>query len=192
MSKYSAPYGQFSELREAALKKAPHLVFTPKSFEVNNSMYVRRVELETRLIDAFPSNKFIVIHGESGNGKTWLFKKVFADQGVYYEVVNLGNASGADTIDKAFAVKLGEWGAKQKASEGTASSAGAKPLGMGVEHRLDTTTSYANKSPFHHLVEETRRRSGNDQRCAIIFDNFESIVESQASARVGRNNSERR
>lgn len=140
-------------------------------------MYVRRAELETRLIDAFPSNKFIVIHGESGNGKTWLFKKVFADQGIFYEVVNLGNASGADTIDKAFSVKLGDWGAKQKASEGTASSAGAKPLGMGVEHRLDTTTSYANKNPFHHLVEETRRRAGNDQRCAIIFDNFESIVD---------------
>lgn len=159
------------------MKLAPHQVFTPKSFEVNDSMYVRRSELETRLIDAFPSNKFIVIHGESGNGKTWLFKKVFADQGIFYEVVNLGNASGADSLDKAFGVKLGEWGSKQKASEGTASSAGAKPMGMGIDHRYDTTTSYAAKSPFHHLVEETRRRSNDDRRCAIIFDNFESIVE---------------
>jgi hypothetical protein len=140
-------------------------------------MYVRRSELETRLIDAFPSNKFIVIHGESGNGKTWLFKKVFSDQGIFYEVVNLGNASGAESLDKAFGVKLGEWGSKQKASEGTASSAGAKPMGMGVEHRMDTTTSYASKSPFHHLVEETRRRAKDDQRCAIIFDNFEAIVD---------------
>lgn len=159
------------------MKKAPHEVFTPKSFEVNNSMYVRRVELETRLIDAFPSNKFIVIHGESGNGKTWLFKKVFADQGIHYEVVNLGNASGADSLDKAFAVKLGEWGSKQKTSEGTASGATAKPMGIGIDHRLDTSTSYAAKSPFHHLVEEVRRRCGNDKRCAIIFDNFEAIVD---------------
>jgi hypothetical protein len=27
------------------------------------------------------------------------------------------------------------------------------------------------------LVEETRRRAGNDQRCAVIFDNFEAIVD---------------
>ncbi len=140
-------------------------------------MYVRRAELETRLIDAFPSNKFIVIHGESGNGKTWLFKKVFADHDIFYEVVNLGNASGAESLDRAFTVKLGEWGSKQKSSEGTASSAGAKPMGMGVEHRLDTSSSYVIKSPFHHLVEEIRRRAGNDQRCAIIFDNFEAIID---------------
>jgi AAA domain len=158
-------------------KKLPHEVFTPKSFEVNNSMYVRRAELETRLIDAFPSNRFIVIHGESGNGKTWLFKKVFADNNVHFDVVNLGNASGAVSLDRAFEVKLGEWGSKQKASEGTASSAGAKPMGMGVEHRLDTTTSYAKKPPFHHLVEEVRRRANSDSRCAIVFDNFEAIVD---------------
>jgi hypothetical protein len=158
------------------VKKPPHAVFTPKSFEVNNSMYVSRTELETRLIDAFPSNKFIDIHGESGNGKTWLFKKVFADRKIHFEVVNLGNASGGDSLDKAFAVKLGEWGAKQKASEATSSSAGAKPMGMGVEHKYDQTTSFASKSPFHLLVEETRRRAGNENRAAIVFDNFEAIV----------------
>ena len=96
------------------MKTAPHLVFRPKSFEVNDSMYVKRAELETRLLDAFPSNKFIVFHGESGNGKTWLFKKVFADEDIFFEVVNLGNASGAESLGKAFAVKLGEWGSKQK------------------------------------------------------------------------------
>lgn len=159
------------------MKKAPHLVFTPKSFEVNDSMYVRREDLENRLADAFPSNKLIVIHGERGNGKTWLFKKVFADRGVFFEVVNLGNASGADSLDRAFTVKLGEWGSKQKVSEGTASSAGAKPMGMGVEHRIDTSTTYVAKSLFHHVVEEVRRRAHNDERCAIVFDNFEAIVE---------------
>lgn len=159
------------------MKIAPHKVFTPKSFEVNDSMYVKRPELETRLIDAFPSNKFIVIHGESGNGKTWLFKKVFADEQIYYEIVNLGNAANEDSLDKAFNVKLAEWGSKQKSTEGTASSAGAKPLGMGVEHRLDTSASYVAKSPFYHVIEEIRRRAGNDQRCAVIFDNFEAIIE---------------
>ena len=159
------------------MKKLPHQVFTPKAFEVNNSMYVPRAELETRLIDAFPSNKFIVIHGESGNGKTWLFKKVFSDHKIQYEVVNLGNSSGSDTLDRAFAVKLGEWGSKQKSSEGTSSSAGAKPMGIGVDHRFDSSSAYAAKSPFHLLVEETRRRAGNSDRCAIVFDNFEAIVD---------------
>ena len=141
------------------MKKEPHFVFTPKAYEVNNSMYVPRPDLETRLVDAFPSNKFIVIHGESGNGKTWLFKKVFGDKNIHFEVVNLGNASGADSLDKAFSVKLGEWGAKQRDAEATSSSAGAKPMGMGVEHRFDSSSLYSAKSPFHHLVEETRRRA---------------------------------
>lgn len=173
----SISYLNITKRCEANVKKLPHLVFTPKSFEVNNSMYVPRIELETRLIDAFPSSKFIVIHGESGNGKTWLFKKVFSDQAIHYEVVNLGNSSGADSLDKSFSVKLGEWESKQKTLEGTSSSAGAKPMGIGVDHRLDTSSSYAARNPFHLLVEETRRRAGNDNRVAIVFDNFEAIVD---------------
>lgn len=157
--------------------KLPHEVFTPKSFEVNNAMYVRRLELETRLIDAFPSNRFIVIHGESGNGKSWLFKKVFADNGIHFEVVNLGSASGRESLDHAFEAKLGDWGVKEKVEEGTASSAAAKLAGSGVDHRMDTKTAFARKAPFYKVIEEVRRRAKSDLRCAVVFDNFEAIVD---------------
>ncbi|GIX19851.1 MAG: hypothetical protein KatS3mg120_1527 [Erythrobacter sp.] len=67
------------------IPKEPSEVFTPRAATVNNSMYIPRPKLEERLLDALDSNKYIVIHGESGNGKTWLYKRVFAEKGIYFE-----------------------------------------------------------------------------------------------------------
>lgn len=165
------------------MKKEPHLVFTPRAHQVNPDMYVRRAALEERLMDAFVSNKFIVIHGESGNGKTWLYKKVFADNKIHFEVLNLGQVAVAGSLGAAFSHKLGEWGYKEKTGEGTNSSGGAKPMGIGLEHGLTSSTTYATKSPFLALLEQSRRRAGNDARAALILDNFEAVVDSPAYVR---------
>lgn len=161
-------------------QKAPHLVFTPRSPQVNPDMYVRRAALEERLMDAFVSNKFIVIHGESGNGKTWLYKKVFAENAIHFEVINLGQVAMAGSLGAAFSHKLGEWGYKEKVAEGTNSSGGVKPAGIGVEHGMSSSSQIATKSPFLALLEQSRRRATGDARAALILDNFEAIVDNNA------------
>lgn len=74
-------------------KRRPHPenVFTPRAAEINTRMYIDRPTLETRLSQALRGTKYIVIHGESGNGKTWLYKRVFAKEKIFAQTLNLAN-----------------------------------------------------------------------------------------------------
>lgn len=114
-------------------KRTPDTVFTPRAAHVNPNMYVHRPKFETRLVDLFGGNKYIVIHGESGNGKTWLYKRVFSQQGVHYDVVNLGSIASAGSIEGIFQQKLGELGHADRTSEDSNTIAGIRPFGSGVE-----------------------------------------------------------
>lgn len=76
----------------------PEDVFTPRSAEVNLDMYVTRPELERALKNALRGNLHMLIHGESGTGKSWLYKKTFTDLSVPHLVANLANASRLGSI----------------------------------------------------------------------------------------------
>jgi predicted ATPase len=82
------------------MHKQPEEVFTPRANKVNIDMYVARDRLERRLVNALKSKRYIVIHGESGNGKTWLYKKVFDQIGCHFEVINLANFHQYGSIEK--------------------------------------------------------------------------------------------
>ncbi|MFP3373596.1 AAA family ATPase, partial [Pseudomonas sp. SIMBA_068] len=56
-------------------------------------MYVHRPRLELELSRAFKRNSHTLIFGESGNGKSWLYKKVLEDDGITYVTVNCANAA---------------------------------------------------------------------------------------------------
>lgn len=157
-------------------KTLPEQVFTPRAPQVNDKMYVQREKLERRLIDAFNANKYIVIHGESGNGKTWLYKKVFAENRIHVDVLNLGQAAATGSLENAFKQKLGEWGRPTVVGQETNSSAGFKPGGMGVDHSMRSTQTFHAKSPFMSLLEAVRFRAHGDGPAALVLDNFESIV----------------
>jgi hypothetical protein len=150
-------------------KVAPDKVFTPCAPQVNDSMYVQRERLERRLIDAFNANKYIVIHGESGNGKTWLYKKVFAENDIHVDVVNLGQAAATGSLEDAFKQKLGEWGRSTITAQETNSSAGFKPGGMGVDHALKSSQTFHVKSPFMSLLEAVRFRAHSDRPAALVL-----------------------
>ena|ERR1700736_1401209 len=68
-------------------------VFTPRKADVNEDMYVERKDLEEALKSRLFGSQHIVIHGESGCGKSWLYKKVLADGKVFWIGANFANAS---------------------------------------------------------------------------------------------------
>ena len=70
------------------IKFKPEEVFTPKGSVVNAEMYIERPELENALEKAIRKPKHIIIHGESGSGKTWLYKNLFKKLDINYEVLN--------------------------------------------------------------------------------------------------------
>ncbi len=151
----------------------PEEVFTPRSAEVNVGMYVARPELETALRNALRGNLHMVLHGESGTGKSWLYKKTFGDLSTAYLVANLANASRLGTITAELknlidregnAVKVGYEEAKSaEASAGFASGS------------LSHTGDYelGQKEPFERALESLRKKAGSNP-AVLVFDNLEA------------------
>lgn len=73
-------------------------VFTPRQTDVNISMYVPRPELEKALFRSIKRNTHSLIFGESGNGKSWLYRHVLEQQGIPFLVANCANASRLGSV----------------------------------------------------------------------------------------------
>jgi hypothetical protein len=73
-------------------------IFTPRLGEVNQSMYVPRPTHEKKLLRSLKRYSHTLIFGESGNGKSWLYKKVLDYSNIPYVVANCGNASRLKSI----------------------------------------------------------------------------------------------
>lgn len=152
--------------------KKPSEVFTPRAAQVNDAMYVHRPKLEERLIDAIDSSKYIVIHGESGNGKTWLYKRVFSAQGIHYDIINLAQVVVTGSLDAAFREKLGDIGYSQLTVQETNTTVGFKPI---ADHAMKTTQIFPAKSAFIALLERIKFRA-DGKKAVLVLDNFESIM----------------
>jgi DNA helicase HerA-like ATPase len=87
-----------SEIQANLIMKTPSEVFTPRAGKVNSQMYVQRAELELQLNNALGESKHIIIHGESGSGKTWLYKSVLASKNSVFAVADLANANRFGSI----------------------------------------------------------------------------------------------
>lgn len=157
-------------------KKTPDEVFTPRAAKINERMFVPRPLLEEALEDALGSSKYVVIHGESGNGKTWLYKKVFKQHHVEFETMSLADAVSAGSLTTAIEQKLGALGhsAEEKYEEQLVG--GARPMNIGVEATKRTTHKITPKNAYLALVKLVRSRAGR-KPAAIIFDNFEHVAD---------------
>jgi len=80
------------------IRKEIASVFTPRQSDVNTEMYVDRPLHEKALERAFKRNSHTLIFGDSGNGKSWLYKKVLANSSIPYVVANCANASRLKSI----------------------------------------------------------------------------------------------
>ncbi|PZX39401.1 AAA domain-containing protein [Roseinatronobacter thiooxidans] len=152
----------------------PEDVFTPRSASVNPKLYIPRPDLEEELSDGLSESQHLVIFGESGNGKSWLYKKVFKEKAVFYEVINLVLASTLGSLGAAFDDKLSRQEQLEQKEYELAKSGGFKPGGVGVD--FDGTWRYVKgkKEPFERLLAYIRKTAGR-QRAVVVFDNFEQI-----------------
>lgn len=154
----------------------PNEVFTPRSRDINERMYVDRPELEERLEDALKGDKYVIVHGESGNGKTWLYKRVLTHKSVPFEVINLANAVLHGSLLKAFEAKMAELGFERKVSRSEEIDIGFRPGGIGAGGRQQTQVSLATQSAFGEMVMHLNQRARN-KKSVLVLDNFEQIVD---------------
>ena len=112
-------------------------VFTPRNPEVNLQMYVPRSRLETALLDSVRGTMHTFVFGESGNGKSWLYKKVLQENSIPFAVANCSSASRKKSLTEEIRSVLIEEGTPTKTtySEKKEASVSAVFAGGKLEHQ---------------------------------------------------------
>ncbi|HEX8962148.1 MAG TPA: ATP-binding protein [Rhodocyclaceae bacterium] len=151
----------------------PEQVFTPRSAEVNPEMYVPRPALEKALKLALRGNLHIIIHGESGTGKSWLYKKTFRDSGVQFLVANLANASRLGSISAELKNLIDREGDAVKT--GYEEEKSAEVSALLAKGELSHTGQYdiGQMEPFEAALRFLRNKAGSNT-AVLVFDNLEA------------------
>jgi hypothetical protein len=158
------------------MKRKPEEVFTPRAYDVNDAMYVARDALETALANALRGDKQVIVHGESGSGKSWLYKKVLADKQYEWVVADLANASRFGSVTREFQnlIERRELAHEVSYSETKEATAGVPGFGGG---KLSHTGTFKldSKEPYEQCLEFVRKKAGT-RGAAVVLDNFERII----------------
>ncbi|AIS17199.1 hypothetical protein LT40_07180 [Pseudomonas rhizosphaerae] len=152
-------------------------VFTPRSREVNPRMYVPRPYHEKDLARSFSRHTHTLLFGESGNGKTWLYKKVLTESKTPYIAVNCANASRAGSLTAEICNCIIEPGTaiKMKYNAEKAAEINAY-FAKGVLKHTDTF-DITQEEPLlkaFKLLSEVGNEGKNTKKI-IVLDNLESI-----------------
>ena len=151
-------------------------VFTPRRAKVNRKMYETRPELEKALRNALEGSVHPMLFGESGNGKSWLYKTVFEDVRVPYVVVNCASIAGIKSLSGALLSAVVKPGTSVSVSFSEEKSAGVKAVV--AEGGLKHTENYevAKPEPILRAFSMLSKEHGQ-KRSVIVLDNLEAIFD---------------
>lgn len=153
----------------------PREVFTPRNSEVNDEMYVSRTELEQDFVDAIFGSNNILIHGESGTGKSWLYKHTLKKEGIKYCVTNMSNASRLNGLDAELKNVVNREYPAIKTGYEEEKTAGINAVVASGKLTHKRIYELKGKEPFEACLELLKSESNGKLSC-LIFDNFEQIL----------------
>lgn len=154
----------------------PKEVFTPRSHDLNQRTYAERPILEKRLRRALSGHKYIIIFGESGNGKTWLYKRVLQDEEIQYQVVNLAKMHTDGSLNAVLNAKSGELGVELVTGLKKEFDVGARPGGLGGGFKDVTEIQPVPLSALELLANQMHMTSSG-KLSVLVLDNFEQIID---------------
>lgn len=149
-------------------------VFTPRNAEVNASMYISRPAAETELKRSVEGSLHTVLCGESGSGKSWLYRYVSQKEGWLLVYANAGNGARCGSLAQAIAeAVLTE--SDTVLVECTQTLAG-KIGGWGFEGGGGTTRKFEiNNSDVLKRAFSALRTKHKDKTVVLVVDNLEAI-----------------
>lgn len=154
-------------------------VFTPRNSDVNLKMYVPRLILERALLRSVTGTMHSLLFGESGNGKSWLYKKVLDQNRIRYAVANCANASRANSVTDEIRAALVPTGTAHRTGYTENKEASVKAIvaeGKLVHQNQFVLTK---DEPLRQAFREFRERAGTAP-AVLVLDNLESIFRSQS------------
>lgn len=154
-----------------ASRLAPGEVFTPRPPDVNRDMYVSRRGLERQLRRAVNGTQHIIVFGESGSGKTWLYREYFKSHNIASRVIDLSVAL-TEGLQEAIFKSLPE--AKWKPVRRTISGkAGADLYAAKIGGDIKTEYEAEEVRPLDALLADLQ--SDDATKRFVVFDNFEQV-----------------
>lgn len=157
----------------------PNTVFTPRGSKVTQ-MYVHRSALEERVSAALGQNQHILIHGESGCGKTWLYKKVLGDGRFFCKTINLGLLNSVAGLPGLLEETLASLSERTLSQLTEGKSAGISAAVASGELTSERVYSLRQKNIYLSLVAEISRQAGKKQG-VLILENLEHIIGNEAA-----------
>lgn len=149
-------------------------VFTPRSSNVNLKTYVPRLTLERSLLRSIQGSMHSVLFGESGNGKSWLYKKVLEQHGYYYKIANCANASRMGSITAEIVSALVPAGTPKKTgyTENKEAAVNAVVASGKISHQGQYSLQI--DEPLQSALARFRQNIGRGD-AVLVIDNLESI-----------------
>lgn len=152
-------------------------VFTPRSARVNDKTYIPRLSLERALIRSINGSMHSLLFGESGNGKSWLYKKVMAQYGIHYKIANCANASRMGGLTNEIVNSLTPSGSSRKISYSETKEAGISAVFANGKIEHEGQYEVQQTEPLLAAMQRFRRDIGTGD-AVLVIDNLESIFNS--------------
>lgn len=149
-------------------------VFTPRRADVNPKMYVTRPSHEKSLKRSVEGSLHTIISGESGNGKSWLYKKVALDQNWHVFPGNFSNAARLGSLTVEIHNAIVPRGSKELIAH--EEKINAELSALLAKGGADAKRTYSIKT--NELLEksfELGRKEAGNRTAVLVLDNLEAI-----------------
>lgn len=143
-------------------------------------MYVERPQLEVALRRGLEDTRHTVIFGESGAGKSWLYKRILSDENKYYWLpVNLANAARHNSIVNAIQASVADPSRAHKTGYNE-----SKDAQIGIPLAAAAKISHEGHYEYEQTDQllasfRTMRKAAEKRLCMIVLDNLEAIHDDQ-------------
>ena len=153
----------------------PEFVFTPRSPEVNTTTYIRRPELEGSLETALRTGQHMLICGQSGSGKTWLYRFVFPEVNTHFEMINLASLS-ATSFETTFRRVEGRSNPMAKTSRKEKKQVRGSAFVAHGQLETESTFELAEQCHYFNCLKQMHIKGQKHRYRCLVFDNLEAIV----------------
>ncbi len=151
-------------------------VFTPRRSEVNSNIFIARPNIEKEVRRSIEGSLHTLIFGNSGNGKSWLYKKVISDLNATCAIANCANAIRFDSITTEIVNTILPKGSKEL--ETIEEEMSAEMSVVVAKSNLKSKRKYKimSEDPLlsaYHVL----RKKANGSLAVLVLDNMENIID---------------
>jgi hypothetical protein len=154
-------------------------VFTPRRAKVNPAMYIERPRHERDLKRAIGGSLHAILTGESGSGKSWLYKHVAAIDDWTMFHANASNAARYRSLTSVIELAVREQDQREVTEFSQELGAEAKAFGFGGSGKAGRKYEVKRREILLETFKAARAKAGKHP-AVLVVDNLEAIFSKES------------